>query len=297
MKQYIAFDIGGTMIKYGVLGDDETLLFTDSFPTNASHGGNDIIERVCQTIQEEKGKWNLFGVGISTAGMVDDKSGSILYANENIPGYTGVKVKEIIEHNCNLPCEVENDVACAALSEQKIGAAKNSEVCLCITVGTGVGGAIIYQGKVFHGSSHSAGNIGYMNAFGQNFEKMASSSALVKKVKLEKGITDEGFDGKAIFELAKQKDTVCIKAIKELCDILTYGIANACCILNPDIVVLGGGIMEQKEYLNDMLQQGLDEYLPEAIRKHTTLTFAKNGNNAGLFGAYYNLREKEYERI
>lgn len=297
MKHYIAFDIGGTMIKYGILEEEGTLLFADSFQTEAENGGKAIITRVCQKVLEAKKKWKLSGIAISTAGMVDEKAGVILYANDNIPGYTGTRVKQIVEEYCQLPCEVENDVCCAALSEQKVGSAKGSNLCLCITVGTGVGGAIIYNGKIFHGFSHSAGNLGYMNVFGKNFESIASSKALVETVKQQKGIKDESFDGRAVFELAMQNDLVCKEAIQKLCDVLTYGIANACCIINPQVIVLGGGIMEQKDYLEDMLQSGLDKYLPDAIRKHTKLTFAKNGNHAGLLGAYYNWKEKANERI
>lgn len=292
MKTYIAFDIGGTMIKYGVFNEEAELFFMKAVPTQASAGGKDIIKRVCQIIQEQKATSNLVGVGISTAGMVDYENGTILYANDNIPDYTGTKIKQIIEKRCGLPCEVENDVACAALSEQKVGAARGSKICLCITVGTGIGGAIILDGKIFHGSSNSAGNIGYMNVFGKRFESLASSRVLLEQVKREKGITDDTFDGIKLFEQAKQKDKICEESIQNMCDTLAYGIANACCILNPEIVVLGGGIMEQKEYLDGMLQGSLDKYLPQVIRRSTKLTFAQNGNRAGILGAYYNFKER-----
>lgn len=292
MNHYIAFDIGGTMIKYGVIDEKASLIVVEEFPTNAIMGGQDIINRVCQKIKELKQSYHFLGVGISTAGMVDYENGTILYANDNIPNYTGTKVKQMIEEECLIPCEVENDVACAALSEQKIGAAKGSNHCLCITVGTGIGGAIILDGKIFHGHSNSAGNLGYMNVFGKTFENIASSKALVEQVKKQKGIEEGTFNGKTVFELAKQNDKICEEAIQNLCDRLAYGISNACCILNPELVVLGGGIMEQKEYLDGLLQSGLDKYLPTAIRKFTKLTFAANGNYAGLLGAYFNFKER-----
>lgn len=292
MDNYIAFDIGGTMIKFGILDENAKLLLVDRFPTRASAGGTEIIRRICQKMIELKSDWNLSGAGISTAGMVDHTTGTITYANDNIPGYTGINVKQLIEKKCGIVCEVENDVACAALSEQRSGAARGSSLCLGITVGTGIGGAVIMDGKIFHGFSNCAGNIGYTHVFGKTFESIASARALIEQVQKQKGIKDNCLNGEMIFELARQKDRICEEAIQNMCDKLAYGIANACCMINPEVVVLGGGIMEQKEYLNHMLQDGLDKYLTPEIRKNTKLVFAENGNNAGLLGAYFNFKEK-----
>ncbi|MFA9464562.1 MAG: ROK family protein [Velocimicrobium sp.] len=295
MNTYIAFDIGGTMIKYGLLEEDGTIIYADECKTQAKMGGAHIMDSICEKIAKLSKQKKLSGVAISTAGMVDPIKGSILYANDNIPNYTGTPIKEIIERTCKLPCEVENDVACAALSEQRVGAAKGSKVSFCVTVGTGIGGCVLIDGNVFYGAGNSAGHLGYMNVFGSQFEKVASSSAMVDTVNLEKNRTKtkDRLDGKTIIQLAKDGDEVCIRAIDKMCDILGYGIANVCCVLNPEVVVLGGGIMTQKEYLNDRMQTSLDKYLHPAIRKNTRLTFAQNGNQAGLIGAYFNFKGRQ----
>jgi predicted NBD/HSP70 family sugar kinase len=301
MKQYILFDIGGTMIKYGIMDENEKMLESLEVPTEAKKGGPHIIEKIKNIIKEYRKKYELHGICISTAGMVDYEEGKIIYANENIPNYKGTAIKEILEGEFSIPCEVENDVICAGLSEHYCGASKGSKSSVCVTIGTGIGGCVIIDNKVVHGASNSAGEIGYMNLFGSKFELLASTSALVKKV--EKRISESGkeiyrekpveLNGKVIFEMAKTGDEICRTAIEEMCDILGYGIANICYVVNPEVVVLGGGITKQKDYLYPLIRNSLVKYLISAVSKSTKLAFAANGNKAGMLGAYYNFMERQ----
>lgn len=216
------------------------------------------------------------------------EKGEIIHASDLIPNYTGTQIKKTLEDIFSIPCEVENDVNCAGLAEYFSGSAKGSSISLCLTIGTGIGGSIIINDKVFHGFSGSACEVGYMNMFKSKFEDLGATSILVKKVAKLKNCSENHIDGKLIFEMAKNNDEDCIKAIDEMVDILGMGIANICYVINPEVVVLGGGIMAQKDYLYDKIRLSLDKYLIPTISSKTKLEFAKNQNKAGMLGAYYN---------
>ncbi len=296
MKKYISIDIGGTMIKYGIINENHMVEEFYNCDTEADKGGAYLIEKIKKLVKREQDRKMIYGICISTAGIVDAQKGKIIYANDSIPDYTGMRVKEILESECGIPCEVENDVNCAGLSEQYAGAAKGSKVTVCLTVGTGIGGCILIEGKVFGGFSNSAGEVGYMRIGDEDFQSKASSRAMVSQVNAIKGHKDKDqLNGQQIFELAKSGDQVCKDAIAGMCETLGYGIANICCVVNPEVVVLGGGIMKQQEYLQPLLQASLGKYLVEPIRQHVRLTFAQNGNRAGMIGAFFNFQKRQGE--
>ncbi|MDU6040018.1 MAG: ROK family protein [Clostridium butyricum] len=288
MKFYVSIDIGGTSIKHGILDENIKFITSGEVATEAQKGGKNILEKVINIVSEYKKEYNLSGICISTAGMVDCEKGEIIHASDLIPNYTGTQIKKTLEDIFSIPCEVENDVNCAGLAEYFSGSAKGSSISLCLTIGTGIGGSIIINDKVFHGFSGSACEVGYMNMFKSKFEDLGATSILVKKVAKLKNCSENHIDGKLIFEMAKNNDEDCIKAIDEMVDILGMGIANICYVINPEVVVLGGGIMAQKDYLYDKIRLSLDKYLIPTISSKTKLEFAKNQNKAGMLGAYYN---------
>lgn len=288
MKFYVSIDIGGTSIKYGILDENIKFITSGEIATEAQKGGKNILEKVINIVSEYKKEYTLSGVCISTAGMVDCEKGEIIHASDLIPNYTGTQIKKTLEDIFSIPCEVENDVNCAGLAEYFSGSAKGASISLCLTIGTGIGGSIIINDRVFHGFSGSACEVGYMNMFKSKFEDLGATSILVKKVAKLKNCSENHIDGKLIFEMAKNNDEDCIKAIDEMVDILGIGIANICYVINPEVVVLGGGIMAQKDYLYDKIRLSLDKYLIPTISSKTKLEFAKNQNKAGMLGAYYN---------
>lgn len=293
MKEYICIDIGGTSIKYGMVREDGSFLTTGEMPTEAiQYGGPGIMEKAKKIVETYQAEYRPEGICVSTAGMVDCENGKITYASPLIPDYTGTEIKKTLEELYGIPCEVENDVNCAGLAEHFAGAARGSRISVCLTIGTGIGGAILIDGKVFHGFSGSGCEVGYMHLPGGEFQDLGASSILVKKVASYKNTDPEEINGKYVFEQAKQGDEDCIRAIREMCEVLGMGIANICYVVNPEVVVLGGGIMAQKEYLKDLLRDSLDKYLLPSVAQHTRLEFAQNQNQAGMLGAYYNFRSR-----
>lgn len=280
--QYICIDIGGTSIKYGILREDLTLEYTASRPTEAHLGGAGIMEKIYAVIEECKGKCAPAGVCVSTAGMVDCETGSIRYANELIPGYTGTPIKANVERRFGLPCEVENDVNCAGLAEAGYGAARDSRTAVCLTVGTGIGGCILSDGRIFRGTG-TAGSVGYLPLGEGKFEQLAATSVLTQRVAHEKNMPS--ITGEQIFALAEQGDEVCKKEIERMVHWLSVGISAICYTVAPDTVVLGGGIMAQKQLLGPMLNRALDTMLVPSVREQVQLKFAEYENHAGMVGA------------
>lgn len=298
MEKYLCIDIGGTSIKYGVLEEPDEFLLTGEMDTEAWQGGKGIVKKIKELAENAVRQYELSGICVSTAGMVDYEKGVITYSAPLIPDYAGTEIKKVMEEVSNLPCEVENDVNCAALAEYYAGAAKGAGIALCLTVGTGIGGAAIIDGRIFHGFSNSGCEIGYMNMPGGMFQDLAATSILVKRISEEKKLLpNETISGKEAFELAKKGDECCIKAIDDMADMLGMGIANICYVLNPEVVVLGGGIMAQKDYLCPRIQTSIDKYLISSIANKTKLRFAENKNQAGMLGAYYHFKNRQREAV
>ena len=227
---------------------------------------------------------------ISTAGMVDIEKGEIFYSAPLIPNYIGTAFKKTVEERFGIPCEVENDVNCAGLAEYKAGAAAGSKAAVMLTIGTGIGGCILLNGEVFHGFSNSACEVGYMHMDDSDFQTLGAASILTKKVAAWKGELAENWSGYRIFEEAKKGDKICNRAIDEMTDVLGKGIANICYVVNPEVVVLGGGIMAQEAFLKDKIEKAVEKYLVSSMWEHTSIAFAKNQNNAGMLGAFYHFQ-------
>lgn len=289
MKKYVSVDIGGTAIKYGIISEEGIILERGEEKTEAQKGGPFVLSKAVKIVRQYNNKMKLDGICISTAGMVDPVKGEIFHSAPLIPQYAGTKFKETMEQTFHLPCEVENDVNCAGLAEYTSGAAKGSRIALMLTIGTGIGGCLIWEGKVFHGFGNSACEVGYMRMGESDFQTMGAASILTKKVALWKNEPEEKWDGYRIFEAAKNGDEQCLQAIDEMADTLGMGIANICYVVNPEVVVLGGGIMAQKEFLEEKIEAAVKKYLIPIIASQTKIAFAEHKNDAGMLGAFYHL--------
>lgn len=297
---YILIDIGGTAIKHGIATLEGTLQERAEIPTQAQEfGGPGIVQKVkkiCHDALEKYGT-SIKGVSISTAGMVDPERGLIVYAlPDAIPDYTGVNFKELIATEFSLPCEVENDVNCAALGETWLGAGSGCKDVFCMTIGTSIGGAMICNGKLISGASNSAGEIAYMRIPGGMLHELASTTHLVKHYAKLKGITGDGLkevNGKRIFDEAESGDAIAKEAIDDLVEHLSDGITNVISVQNPQAVILGGGIMAREEYLRPLLEKALQGKLKDLVFKATKLEFAKLRNDAGMLGGFYHFKQRQ----
>lgn len=286
----ICVDIGGTAIKYGVLEkiNQESKVYVikkwsiDWNPHKTD--GTGVAELVYSLIKEKLEEYNIELIGISTAGVVDVEKGLIKYANENIPNYTGFELKKELEKLSNCKVSVENDVNCAALAEYYQGSSSRTQSSICLTIGTGVGGGVIVDGKLLRGHRHSAMEVGYIPIEDSTLERLGSTSGLVKRCH-DRLNNNDYLNGEMIFNLAlNQGNEICLEEIDNLVSSLAEGLKIICHVIDPEVIVLGGGIMHQEEYLIPRIQEQLNQNLSNEV----TVKSAKHLNNAGLVGAFYN---------
>lgn len=293
MKKYVAIDIGGTSIKYGLIDDNAKLLVSHEMPTEAHKGGPEILKKVAGIVESYLTEGPLAGICLSSAGMVDPDKGEIFYSGPQIPNYAGTQFKNVLEEKFHIPCEIENDVNCAGLAEVVSGSGQGAKVAVCLTIGTGIGGCLLIDSQVFHGSSNSACEVGYMHLSEGAFQDLASTTALVKYVAESHGDDVKEWNGRRIFEEMAKGNPHCIQGVDRLVHYLAKGIANLCYVANPEVVILGGGIMGQKAILAPKLEAELKANLVSSIADKTKLAFAQYENTAGMFGAYYHFKQKQ----
>ncbi|WP_296113304.1 ROK family protein [uncultured Anaerococcus sp.] len=278
----LCLDIGGTEVKAMVKGDDfEKNL--ENFPSKAGTNAPDIKDDVFDLVK--KLDYEIEGIGISTAGMVDYKTGIIAGHGPTFKNYKGFDWKKEIKEELNIPAVVENDVKAAAMGEISFGAGKGCDSAFVLTVGTGIGGALIIDGKIYRGASGHAGEIGYMPFETDKFEALGSTSALVelgKELYPEKNFNN----GKEIFAAIDDYDEDAINLVDRMTDILARGISNIMLIANPEIILIGGGISEQKEKFLIPITEKIKGLVPENIFNSTKIRATELGNKSGLYGAY-----------
>lgn len=284
-------DIGGTSIKYGITTDQGELFGLYSIPTEAQNGGQAVVDKVKMICDQLMQQSNLDGIAISSAGQIDNQHGTVVFATDNIPGYTGTPLAAILSKHTGLPVTVENDVNCTALGEYWQGAAKDVNDFLCVTIGTGIGGALFLSGKLYTGANFSGGEIGHINLYPNGkpctcgnrgcYEKYASSSALSELVGQKMGnIPLEQF-----FELVKEGNKDAHSIFMQWVEDVAIGIQSLVHIFNPELVLIGGGISAQ----GDLLLQGIESSLSKKVMpnhwKSLRLKVADHENKANLLGA------------
>lgn len=290
-KQFLCFDIGGTFIKYGVFSQTGQMLQpTKKVATSIQADGNQILEQILDITGEFVKTTDLVGIAISTAGVVDSQTGSINYSGYTIPGYTGTQLKKSVEENFNLPCAVINDVNAACYGEFWKGFPEGGkpDSLVCLTIGTGVGGGVIIHNKLYTGFSDMAGEVGYLPLKNGLFQDLASTTALLNAAKEVEGLE---LTGEAFFEKLKTgADSTAYQAVLErFIHSLAEGILLINYILNPETIVLGGGILAQADLILPMLQTALEKQVIDKRFLTAQIKTASLGNNAGMLGALYHL--------
>lgn len=290
---YLGIDIGGTYIKYAMFNHEgDQLNKTKRVQTEVTADSNNILQQVSDICLEMQKDYLLTGIAISSAGVVDSSEGMIKYAGYTIPHYTGTRLKEKIEALTNVRCSVINDVNAACLGEywKSFDDESKPQAMVCLTLGTGLGGAILIDGKLYQGVTYMAGEIGYLPIDGEYFQNLASTSALLSKV--EK-ITGEQISGEVFFHRLRSKSDDQINQIfDEFIMDLSKGILILQYTLNPQYIVLGGGILAHHDLIIPKVEKTLDNLVVSNRFLTAEIRAAQAGNNAGMLGAlYYHLCE------
>lgn len=241
----IAIDIGGTFTKWAVLDENLSIIKKGKFETHAlTIKMTKVFESVAEKVVYLNKKYNdIIGVGISLPGIINSKTSEILIESHNLPKSQGLCIKEEMKKYFDLPVEVINEAAAAALWESKNGEMKKYGSGILITIGTGIGMGIIIDGKIYEGSSFAAGQVGRQNIDGRMWEYSSSTRALIRNVKLFLGTNN--LTGEEVLNLIK-KDKIIKGIFNRWLNYISIGISNIINILDPEIVVIGGGISENE---------------------------------------------------
>ena len=284
----LAIDIGGTSIKMCMVDEKGIATAFNEIDSEAKKGGSHLVEHLMNAIGEKYSGFD--AIGISTAGQVNSDDGSIIYANENFPGFTGTKVQAIFEERFGVPVKVENDVNSAALGEKKFGAGQDYKDFLCLTYGTGIGGAIVINSALYKGLNGVAAEFGHLvlhpggtkcncGSIGC-YEMYGSTTALVKNAMA----LDPKYDnGRKIFEGLEQGDSKLEKVLSDWVDQVAWGLVSLTHIFNPPAIIIGGGVMEQ-EKLVAKVKSRVEALIISSFGEVEILK-ATLGNKAGLLGA------------
>ena len=288
----LAIDIGGTMIKYGLVSSDGEILSTDKIETEAEKGLENILNKIDNIFKRYKEN-NPIGVAVSGTGQINGMIGKVIGGNPIIPNWIGANLVKILEEKYNLPAVLENDVNCVALGEKWIGAGKDLSNFICLTIGTGIGGGIILNNQLFRGENFVAGEFGHILIKKGEFEQFASTTALIRLVKER---TEKTLNGKEIFDLEKKEIVEYQEVISEWIENLTDGLSSIIYCFNPANIILGGGVIGQGEALINRIKNSLFKKIGLQFKEKLNIIQAKLGNNAGMIGASYLLLEKINKR-
>ena len=288
----LAIDIGGTMIKYGLVSSDGKILSTDKIETEAEKGLENILNKIDNIFKKYKEN-NPVGIAVSGTGQINGMIGKVIGGNPIIPNWIGTNLVKILEEKYNLPAVLENDVNCVALGEKWIGAGKDLSNFICLTIGTGIGGGIILNNQLFRGENFVAGEFGHILIKKGEFEQFASTTALIRLVKEKTG---KILNGKEIFDLEKKEIVEYQEVISEWIENLTDGLSSIVYCFNPANIILGGGVIGQGEALINRIKNSLFKKIGLQFKEKLNIIQAKLGNNAGMIGASYLLLEKINKR-
>lgn len=286
MKKYIAFDVGGSFVKYGVINQDGEILYKNKMPTDSFRGADELMDKLCDSANMLKQRYECDFVSIATTGIVDSYKGTIQSEISSwIEGYCGMNIKEKFEKSTSLITEVENDVNCMALAENWLGSAQGIDNAVFMTIGTGIGGALLINGELYRGNANMAMEIGRMPMFPSVLEELASVRALVYEYAKMKNIPSGQVDGVMVIQKVMQGEVTAIKALDMMCFYLAKGIAAIVSALTPSVIVIGGAICVQKDLLDERIKRNLKQYMDEVFFDAIDIRYAKLENMAGLIGS------------
>lgn len=307
----LGIDLGGTTTKFAIMKPQGEIQQHWSIQTDVLNDGNNIIPNIIDSINHHLQLYQMSskqfqGIGIGTPGSVDYQTGTVDSAF-NLNWDRPMALKEQIELHTNIPVQVENDANVAALGERWLGAGKNSDNVAFVTLGTGVGGGIIINGQIIHGQGGSAGEIGHMTINPQGYRCTCGKKGCLETVASATGIVhvardyaqeyagdselkaslDNGDDltAKDVFDLAKQNDPLALKVTSAVCDQLGLALSIVAVTINPQYIIIGGGVSNAGDFLLQRVQESYNRYVFSSVKKTTTLTLATLGNEAGVIGA------------
>ena len=308
MTLTIGIDIGGTKVLGGVVDENGKILATQRVPT-PKEGGAALTKTIADVANHLLKDHDVVALGVSAAGLISSDRETIL-ATGNISGWNGVNLKEELNKFVDLPIFIENDANSAAWGESRYGAGVGEDHMLILTIGTGVGGGAIIDGKLLRGAHGISAEFGHIRVVPEGqlcscgargcLEQYASGNALMRHVReaisaspdaaynlLARGDgTIEGLTGHHITQAAGDGDPIALAGFNTTAQGLGAGIASLSALFDPACVVIGGGVIEAGEILLAPTRAALERLIPFSGRRPIPKVVAATlGNDAGLVGA------------
>lgn len=283
-EQVLAIDIGGTSVKYGVVSPEGEITQKGKFKTGSQMILSDFISNINDVV-ELAVKQGIKKIGISSLGTFD-KTGMCLGGVENLPFLEGINLpNEVKAKFPQMECRIINDGVAAAMGEYRLGEGQNCSSFICVTLGTGIGGAIVIEGKPILGSHFQSGEIGYSDYQGPNeyLEMRYSTKGVLKEAARQMQVQKIG--GIEFTDNVKAGEPICSEIFQDWMEVLAKILANAVLLLDPEMIIIGGGISGEKEWICNKFGTELKRKLPAAFGEKICVKVAKNGNDAGLLGA------------
>lgn len=291
MSSILGIDIGATYIKSGLVDEKGKIKNFQKRKNRARHGENFLVNQIINIIHENRDYADFLKIGIGFAGQVNYEKGIVVSA-ANMEGIHDFYLKKTLERKCEVEVMLDNDAHCFGIAESVFGAGKNYKHIIGITLGTGIGGAIIIDKKLYRGADNLAGEIGHllldMNSeikcgcgkFG-HFEALSSGAALSN---FYKRATEQSADAELLSEMAEKGEKIAQKTIIEIGYNFAAGMANIITVFNPEIVIVGGGLANI-DLLWQTALNNLAPRLPFKTLKNTKIEKSKLGDAAGVIGA------------
>lgn len=311
-KKLLGIDLGGTTIKFGILTLEGEVQEKWAIETNTLENGRHIVSDIVESLKHRLSLYGLtkddfLGIGMGSPGAVDRTSKTVTGAF-NLNWADTQEVGSVIEKEVGIPFFIDNDANVAALGERWVGAGANNPDVVFVTLGTGVGGGVIADGNLIHGVAGAGGEIGHMIVDPENgftctcgnkgcLETVASATGVVRVARqlaeqyegssAIKAAIDNGdtVTSKDIFIAAEDGDKFANSVVERVSRYLGLAAANISNILNPDSVVIGGGVSAAGEFLRSRIEKYFVTFAFPQVKKSTKIKIAELGNDAGIIGA------------
>lgn len=305
MNQYcFGVDLGGTTVKIGLFDPEGTVLEKWEIPTRKDDNGNNILPDIAAAVlgkMKERNikKESVIGVGIGVPGPVNDEG--VIFKAVNL-GWGVMNISEVLGGLLQLPVKAGNDANVAALGEMWCGGGKGYDSMVLVTLGTGVGGGIIVNGRILTGATGAGGEIGHIHMNDEEtdtcgcgnygcLEQYASATGIVRLAtrKLaasteESVLRNAEITAKAVFDAVKAGDKVACEIAEQFGEYLGKGLASIACVVNPEAFVIGGGVSKAGDILLDYITKNYAKYVFHGC-KDAAFKLATLGNDAGIYGA------------
>lgn len=305
MSKYVfGVDVGGTTVKMGFFDSEGVVLEKWEIPTRTQNGGENILPDIAKSIlntMDEKGisKEDVIGVGIGVPGPVDGNG--VVYKAVNL-GWGVFNIAEILTGLLGIPAKAGNDANVAALGEMWKGGGQGYRSLVAVTLGTGIGGGVIIDGKLLTGYKGAGGEIGHVHIMDDEpeacgcgghgcLEQYGSATGVVRLANRILAATEEDsvlrngdVSAKSVFDAVKAGDKVAIQIATQFGEILGKGLAIIASVLNPEIFVIGGGVSKAGEILFEYIKPAYQKYVFPGSAE-TEFALATLGNDAGIYGA------------